>query len=339
MKSLKFATVATATIFIATVGFGQQNDAFVGAHGATMPETYLGVVGDQQWHLDIWPDQAFHLIRMTEDGADADASAGRWHADGRSLYLATDDDVVMLQVQNAGRLRPVRSPEDASGDLVGQGGLDPASISLPMAGMFTYFADAATFVHCATGRMYPVAQEGDYLAAETAYLADRSGPAEPLFVTLDGTIDQRPQMEGPEKTTVIIGSFKASWSGEDCARAAAAPDLEGTVWQISHIGQEALDWTPPAREPFLVLDEEDARFNASVGCNTVMGGYTASDDSLSFGAPASTMMACPDDLAEREAGLIAALQETSGYLIGGRTLRLVDPSGALLAAFEAVYLP
>lgn len=248
-------------------------------------------------------------------------------------------DVITLEVRNAGRLRPDGAPDDSSADLVGQDGLNPASISLPVAGMFTYFADAAIFIHCATGRSYPVAQEGDYLAAERAYLADRAGPAEPLFVTMDATIALRPQMEGPDRPSVIVEDFTTTWAGEGCTHAAAAPTLAGTVWRLRSIGDTAMEWIPPAREPYLVLDGDDARFNASVGCNTVLGGYTVSEDSLSFRAPASTMMACPDDLADLEAGLISTLQETAGYLVGGRTLRLVDTSGAVRASFEAVYLP
>ncbi|WP_333712945.1 META domain-containing protein [Yoonia sp.] len=335
----RFMSTIAATVFGATAIFAQQDDAYVGAHGASTPDTYLGAVDDQSWHLDLWPDQAFHLVRTPVGGGQPVVSAGRWHADGRNIHLQTGDDVVTLQVRNAGRLRPDGAPDDASADLVGQDGLDPAELSLPVSGMFTYFADAAIFVHCATGRMYPVAQEADYLATERAYLADQTGPAEPLFVTLDATIAVRPQMEGPDRPTVIVDAFTATWAGEDCARAAAAPTLAGTVWQIRSLGSDPLAWTPPAREPYVVLDAEEARFNASVGCNTILGSYTAGEGTVSFGQPASTMMACPDDLAASEARLIAALEATSGHLIGGRTLHLVGENGSVLATLEAVYLP
>jgi len=206
--------------------------------------------------------------------------------------------------------------------------------------MFTYFADAPTFVHCATGLTHPVAQEGDYLALEPAYLEDRPGPAEPLFVMIDATIADRPQMEGPDRLTVIVDAFEATWSGETCARAATAPRLAGAVWRIRSIRERPLAWSPPTREPFVAFDAEDGRLNASVGCNTLLGGFSATDDgTLSIGPLAGTMMACPDDLSGPEMALTAALEATAGYVIGGRTLRLFDAEGAATAELEAVYLP
>lgn len=328
-----------AGLLFSIPALAQEDRQYVAAHGATVPATYSGAVEDETLHLDLWPDQAFHLLRTTGGGA-TEASAGRWHADGRSLVLPLgDDETLTLEVRNADRLRPVGAPDDASGDLV-SGPLTPARITLPVTGMFTYYADAPSIEHCATGRVYAVAQEGDYLALERTYLEDRPAPTEPLFVTLDATIAMRPQMEGPDRLSVIVEAFDAAWPGETCARAASAPQLGGSVWRIRSIGGLPIEWSPPAREPFLTLDAEGARFNASVGCNTFLGGIVSAEDGvISFGPPASTMMACPDDLADQEAALFAALERTTGYRIGGRTLRLLDASGAELAEFEAVYLP
>ncbi len=149
----------------------QSPEPFVGAHGALTPATYTGTTETGAWHLDVWPDQAFHLRRTSPDGATED-HAGRWYADGETgaLVLDTGGSEIILEVRIAERLRPPGAPEDASGDLVTTGQLDPTGIAMPMSGMFTYFADAPTFVHCATGRQYPVAQEAGYLALEKAAL-------------------------------------------------------------------------------------------------------------------------------------------------------------------------
>jgi heat shock protein HslJ len=88
-----------------------------------------------------------------------------------------------------------------------------------------------------------------------------------------------------------------------------------------------------------VLHGDGRAFNASVGCNTMRGGYDLSGSRLSFGPAASTMMACPDDLAAAEAALIGALPSVEGFAIGGRTLRLLGDDGAIVALLEAVYLP
>lgn len=107
-----------------------------------VPDTYAGSITAVDWHLDIWPDQTFHLVRTPSDGGGEDVHAGRWHADGRNLLLDLGSETLRLEVRNAGRMRPQGTPDDVSGDLVGAGRLDPAPISLPVAGMFTYHADA-----------------------------------------------------------------------------------------------------------------------------------------------------------------------------------------------------
>lgn len=340
MHARRTAAFAVLLAQAATPGMAQSPEPFVGAHGALAPATYTGTTETGVWHLDLWPDQAFHLRRTSPDGA-AEDHAGRWHANGETdaLVLATGGSDIMLEVRNPERLRPSGAPEDASGDLVTTGQLDPTGITMPMSGMFTYFADAPTFVHCATGRQYPVAQEAGYLALEEAYLWDSPAPAEPLFVTVDASIDTREQMEGPPRPTVTVTELEATWPGETCARATASPALDGTVWRITALEEQSLDWSPPAREPFLVIRSEEETFNASVGCNTMRGAVSFSESTLSFSQPASTMMACPDELAGWEARLGAVLEAATTHLIGGRSLRLMDDEGRSLAELEAVYLP
>lgn len=339
MRRLPIGITAAASLLGAMPATGQQPEQFVGAHGATVPASYLGSDADGDLQLDLWPDQGFHLLRSPHGNGTPKAFAGRWHADGRRLFLDLGGALMVLEVRNSGRLRPEGAPDDASADLVGEGTLEPASITLPLDGMFTYYADAPSILHCATGRTYSVMQEGAYVDLERAYLEDRPGPAEPLYVTIDATIAERPQMEGPDRPSVIVDGFGATWPGENCERAVGVHGLTSTVWRIRTIGGEALAWSPPAREPFLVFDEEELRFNASVGCNTILGSFSASEYDLAFGPAASTMMACPDDLADHEAALVAALEATTGHMIGGRSLHLLDDGGSLTAELEAVYLP
>ncbi len=167
MKRNELMLAAFAGLLLSTPAHAQQEEQYLAAHGATVPETYIAVGERESLHLDLWPDQGFHLLR-TSGGSDPEAFAGRWHADGRKLVLPLGGETLTLEVRNAERLRPEGAPDDASGDLVAAGALAPAPISLRAAGMITYFADAPTFVHCATGLTHPVAQEGDYLALERA---------------------------------------------------------------------------------------------------------------------------------------------------------------------------
>lgn len=319
----------------------QEPTATIGAYGAYAPATYLGTNRGVEYHLDLWPDQAFHLVATPADGSGTDAHAGRWYADGEtgSLVLDLGGEEMQLQVRNAERLRQVGAAEDGGADLVSDGTLAPAEISLPMSGMFTYYADAATIRSCTTGRTYPVAQEGAYQALESAYTEDRAAPAEPLFVTLDASIAKRAQMEGEPRQTVTVTDFGRTWPGEDCARAADRPGLTGVYWRFDTLGDSDLSDRESNREPFLVLRDGEGEFTASIGCNTKFGGFTASDTVLSMPQVASTMMACPGDkLAALDNQLDQMLTSVARYEIGGRTLLLMDEAGQIVARLEAVYL-
>ena len=329
-----------AVMLVADLSLAQDGMAKTGAHGASVPATYKGTVDGTGYHLDLWDNQAFHLVMGSGD--EAQIEVGRWHADGEtgSLVLPLADSDLVLEVRNPDRLRVPGAPEDGSGDFVTDRTLAHAEVSLPVSGMFTYFADTPTFVHCATGLSYPVAQEAEYLALETAYLDDRAAPAEPLFVTLDATIAIRPPMEGAPRPTVIVDAFGRTWQDEDCDRADGVPGLTGVYWRILALGGTELGDLDGGQEPFIVFREGEGRFNASVGCNTKLGGYSLSGVSLTISQVASSMMACPDDrLSMLDGRLDRLLPTVAGFDIGGRTLLLFDGEGDTIARLESVYLP
>ena len=331
-----FRLSATMAAFVAFTASAQDSQPFVGAHGAMTPGTYTGVTGGRSEHLDLWPDQSFHFISGDE------VHAGRWHADPErnGLVLDLGGETRVLEVRNSQRLRPSGAPEDGSGDLEASEMPAPVSIRLPLSGMLTYFADAATIVHCATGRTYPVAQDGEYLALERAYLAGRSGPAEPLFVTMDALIEPRAQMEGPERLTVVPEAFGSVFPGGDCSLGNRSLDLADAVWTITSLGDVDLDPALVSREPFLIFSDEDGTFSASVGCNQLRGGYSRSGTDLSFAEPvASTMMACPDPVDDWETAFKQALSGVVGLEIGGRVLRFLDGERTPVMRLQAVYLP
>jgi len=83
-------------------------------------------------------------------------------------------------------------------------------------GDFVYFADSAIFTDCATGRQWPVAQAGDYLALEKAYLNWQGEPKAPLLANFDGHIDIREPMEGPLREHMIIDRFISVQPGTTC---------------------------------------------------------------------------------------------------------------------------
>lgn len=164
---------------------------------------------------------------------------------------------------------------------------------------------------------------------------------EPLFVTLDALIAPREQMEGADRLTIVPELLRGVFPGEDCSLGPRVLDLTGAVWTITDLGDVNLASGIAAREPFVIFKEsEDDFFFASVGCNGMRGAFDRSGSMLSIVQPmASTLMACPDPLADWETQLGEVLAGVSNYKIGGRRLLLLDADGAEIAARRAGYLP
>ena len=60
----------------------------------------------------------------------------------------------------------------------------------------------------------------------------------------------------------------------------------------------------------------------------MVGGFETRGASLTFGRFASTMMACPSPLDQREQALASVIAETRFHAIAGSTLVLYDATGA-----------
>jgi hypothetical protein len=83
-------------------------------------------------------------------------------------------------------------------------------------GDFVYFADSAIFTDCASGQQWPVAQAGDYLALEEAYLHWQGAPKAPLLANFDGRIEVREPMEGPAREHMVVERFVSVQPGTTC---------------------------------------------------------------------------------------------------------------------------
>ncbi len=205
-------------------------------------------------------------------------------------------------------------------------------------GMCVYMADAARLSDCQTGESVPVAMEGDYQALERAYLEARTAPGQPLLVTFGGAIEERPRMEGSgAEPTAVVRRLINVWPGETCERNLADASLTNTYWRIVRLAGEKVGPVEGHREPHLLLSKE-SRFRATVGCNQMVGGYHLDGRVLTFGAAASTMMACPPPLDELEMRLAETLEKTARWRINAQFLELEDSDGKAIALFQSEYL-
>ena len=325
-------------------------------YGLTLPASFTGRLpcadcAGIDYHLDLWPDQAFHLRRTWRDGPEGDITTsdlGLWSAlPGKSalkLWGLADTPAAWRVVDDT-TLRQLDMNENEIDSalnytLTSDGTLDAARLEdMFLGGMMTYMADAATFTECLTGRSYPVAQDGDYRALERAYLAQRAGPGAPLYVHVEGGLLPRPAMEGPDRPHLVVDRFVRTRPGITCERQRADAALTGTYWRIDSLMGEPVPHADGAREPHMLVTEgPDGRYVATVGCNQLVGGYTLTGESLSFGAGAATMMACPPPLDARERRLAEVLRAAASHAISGETLMLKTASGETIALMTARYM-
>ncbi len=234
---------------------------------------------------------------------------------------------------------------DAHIPVLTQGGLDQydlllqAVVAAPAAqrwrGEFTYLADAANFVDCASGRRWPVATAGDYLAAERGYLAARSAPGAPLMAAFDGRVEVRPAMEGPAREHMVIERWGGFEAGARCA-SAAAPPLRGTVWRLVELDGAAVAAVPgQQREMGLTLSATQNQVAGYAGCNNLAGGFESNGPALRFTGMAGTMMACEPVAMDRERRFHQVLGTVTAYRIEGAQLSLLAGTRPV-ARFNAV---
>jgi heat shock protein HslJ len=101
--------------------------------------------------------------------------------------------------------------------------------------------------------------------------------------------------------------------------------LTGTNWQVEDIdGGGVID-----RSPATVQFPEPGRVAGNSSCNRYMGGYEREGESLTFGALAGTMMACPEALMNQERRFYEAMEQVTGWRIDPQTdlLHLLNEAG------------
>lgn len=317
-----------------------------------LPASFTGTLpcydcGGVRAQLDLWPDGVFHLSRAGEGTPDREDDLGRWRRDpGRPVILLYGGREMPLQFEVVGA-RTLRALDlngqpagnDGRYDLASTGQLQPTDLSRGLHGMFTYMADAATFEECLTGRRYPVAMEGDYLALERAYtsLPDRA-PGAPVMASFDGEITRRPPMEGAGTVpTVVVRRFVGLWPGQTCERAMSHASLAPQYWRIVSLEGAPVTVAANEREPRLILRGDQGGFLASAGGDDIKGEYVVAGNEIQFQGFTAPVRDTQESR-ERLATLLTALMFARSWKIQGQVLELFDASGKPVAVLEAVYL-
>ena len=229
---------------------------------------------------------------MTYLGKGDDASfddIGSWTvaSDRRTLVLSGGREAPLkFAIKDANTLRQLdlEGREIASSlndDLRRTQDLQPLEPRLLMRGMYKYFADAGRFTECLTRKNWPVAQEQDNAALESAYAKARRQPGEEMLVNLEGRVAMRPKMEGEgQQPTLVVERFIGIWPGETCGARFATEPLENTYWKLTRLGDAPVTVASQQREPHFILNPESRRVGGSGGCNRLTGSYELHGDQL-----------------------------------------------------------
>jgi copper homeostasis protein (lipoprotein) len=318
-----------------------------------LPATFEGVLPCAdcegiRYHLDLFEDEAFFL-RTTYLGRGDDGifdDIGTWVVSSERERLALfggREAPVMFRIVDRGTLRKLdleghEIATELNYDLTRHATFDPVEPQLHVRGMYRYMADAALFEECLTGKRFPVSFEADNIALERGYRDSGVEPGQPILVSLEGRIAERPAMEGDASVMSLVPErFIGAWPGETCGARMATAELLDTYWKLTRLGDRPVIVHRDQREPHLILRSDGDRVSGFGGCNRLAGGFELDGSSIAFAQLASTMMACPEGM-DTEQALSAALGEARSWRLVGTHLELFNGEGEMVARFEARHL-
>lgn len=125
---------------------------------------------------------------------------------------------------------------------------------------------------------------------------------------------------------IVLDGDTLTLTGHDAALTLSAvqpAELEGTTWTITGIvANEAVSSLPMDAEASITITDGQAAIRT--GCNNGSTSVEITDTTMTFGPIALTKMACPPDLTELEASVLAALDGEVTYEISGDSLSLIN---------------
>lgn len=278
-------------------------------------------------------DRDFYDLGRWEFGPEDGVLTLRGGTEGPRRFEVRDADT-LRQLDTAGQ--PIRSALNY--ELRRTAEPYPFTDTMPLRGLYSYMADAASIEECLTGKRFPVAAAGDNLRLERAYLAAQSAPGAPLLVTLDGHLEVRPGMEQDRNEEhVVVDRFGRTWPGQNCSNRNLALPLVGTHWMLTEVAGS----TPPrvaGEQPWLELRPELGRVQGFTGCNRLNGRYELGADGLTLRDIATTRAFCVGRM-DVEDALVNALSQATGYRIEGTNMALMNNQQVLAWFQEGVAPP
>lgn len=138
----------------------------------------------------------------------------------------------------------------------------------------------------------------------------------------------------PDQTAKPFNLMLSRVIGDDQPEASAAPPLNGTYWQLTHIRGDAVKTDTGSDNLNIIFKSKEQRVAGFSGCNQFSGAYRRDGNELTLEKIAATMKACMDGM-ERERAFRKALGETTRFQTQGTTMTLLNADDDAILRFEA----
>jgi heat shock protein HslJ len=276
--------------------------------------------------VTLFPDGTFRL-RERRDGSDQPVlDLGQW---------AQEVDGGVRLVLRGGITGRRAFREVGVGKLIAENGTELVRTTVPdlidgrfrLVGLYRDAQDGGLFAECLTGRTYSVAPGGAEPDLERAWVEATPSRETSLYAEIDGRFAHH----GTVEVDRLLNLKRGGACSPLIPRGAALRDTE---WRILEIDGERPTFDDWRRRPTLRLDDE-GKFVASTGCNSLGGEYALDTDGLRFIAGPMTLMACPAPASDIERRFIDALKAARTAQISSTTLDLNDAAGKRRLRLEA----
>lgn len=312
---------------------GRGREATLTAAGRTMRCHAAGRPGDPPrtfaapgLTITLFPDGTFRLRETREGGEQPLLDLGQWtqEVDGGVRLVLRGSLTARRAFRQADGGRLIA---DNGTELVQTVPADKIDGRFRLEGLYRDAQDGGLFAECFTGRTFPVAPRGAEPDLERAWVEAAPSRDAQLFFQIIGRFANDGQIEVER----VLNLKPNTVCPPPAPRSAT---LRGTEWRAVEIDGERLAFGNGQRRPTLTLDE-DGKFSASTGCNSLGGSYALDPNGLRFIAGPMTLAACPPPAATVERRFVDALGAVTSAQIAATTLDLKDAAGKLRLRLEA----
>ncbi|MGD9881753.1 MAG: META domain-containing protein [Reyranella sp.] len=273
------------------------------------PRTYEG----GKLTITLFPDGVFRL-RERRDAGEPKVDIGQWMQE-------VDGGVRMVLRGAAGQRRVFR---EANGDrLVAADGTELARAATPdmiddqfeLGGLYRDTPSGGMFAECLSGRTYTIAPGGAEPELEKAWTEATPSREASVFIRLQGKF---------RDGDLHAERFLALDANATCpALPARSSALRDTEWRVVEIDGDRPKFANRRQQPSLRLDNQ-GKFTASTGCNTVAGTYQLDPEGLRFVTEAAPQAQCPAAVSAIERRYLDALAAVRQAQISSTVLDLMD---------------